>query len=64
MNALVINDLSMAEELDSEALATVRGGAPHKSAEQNNASIKMLDLATDYPAGSAWNIFFASAAGA
>ncbi len=65
MKALVIKDLSMAEELDSKALAAVRGATksqPHHSAEQQKASIKMLDLAGDYPAGSAWAVFFASAA--
>jgi hypothetical protein len=57
----------MLRVLGDEEISKVVGGAtsqPHHSAAQNEAAIGLLGLAMDYPAGSAWNVFFASAAGA
>jgi len=45
--------------IDSTQLAKVSGG---RTAEQYQASINMLELAMQFEPGSAWNVFFASAA--
>jgi len=45
--------------IDTAALAQVGGG---RTAEQYHASIQMLELAMEFEPGSAWNVFFATAA--
>lgn len=47
------------QSLDASQLAKVTGG---RTAEQYAASINMLELAMQFEPGSAWNVFFASAA--
>ena len=49
------------QSLDTAQLAQVTGGA---SQQVTDAAIKLVGLATDYPGGSAWAVFFGSAASA
>lgn len=49
------------QSLDAAQLAAVTGGA---SQQVTDAAIKLVGLACDNPGGSAWAVFFGSAASA
>lgn len=49
------------QSLDAAQLAQVTGGA---SQQVTDAAIKLVGLACDQPGGSAWAVFFGSAASA
>lgn len=49
------------QSLDAAQLQQVSGGIS-ASTELISAAINLIDLASDYPAGSLWNTFYATAA--